>query len=120
MPVAYAVMICARAGPDIPGTGLGLWLLFALALLARDNSVVICSWAQRHSLIKLQRVFILQSTDKKKGGKFQPFKKLFGKRKKKDTTLSQAGSSGKKSHSPLSVNNGNFSSDEETLEDNLR
>lgn len=58
--------------------------------------------------------------DKKKGGKFQPFKKLFGKRKKKDTSLSRETSAGKKSHSPQSVSNGTFSSDEETLEDNLR
>jgi len=58
--------------------------------------------------------------DKKKGGKFQPFKKLFGRRKKKDTLWSQEASAGSKSHSPRSVSNGNFSSDEETLEDNLR
>lgn len=57
--------------------------------------------------------------DKKKGGKFQPFKKLFGKRKKKDTSLSREAFAGKKSHSPQSVSNGTFSSDEETLEDNL-
>lgn len=59
------------------------------------------------------------TTDKKKGGKFQPFKKLFGKRKKKDTSLSQEASV-RKSHSPRSVSNGTFSSDEETLDDNLR
>ncbi|XP_006730903.2 cancer-related regulator of actin dynamics [Leptonychotes weddellii] len=59
-------------------------------------------------------------SDKKKGGKFQPFKKLFGRRKKKDTLWSQEASAGDKSHSPRSVSNGNFSSDEETLEDNLR
>ncbi|XP_035876745.1 capping protein inhibiting regulator of actin dynamics isoform X1 [Phyllostomus discolor] len=58
--------------------------------------------------------------DKKKGGKFQPFKKLFGKRKKKDTSFSREASAGKKSHSPPSISNGTFSSDEETLEDNLR
>ncbi|KAM9678455.1 capping protein-inhibiting regulator of actin dynamics [Trichechus inunguis] len=59
-------------------------------------------------------------SDKKKGGKFQPFKKLFGKRKKKGTSLSPEESVGKKSYSPQSVSNGTFSSDEETLEDNLR
>ncbi|XP_071077382.1 capping protein-inhibiting regulator of actin dynamics isoform X1 [Desmodus rotundus] len=58
--------------------------------------------------------------DKKKGGKFQPFKKLFGKRKKKDTSFSREASAGKKSHSPQSISNGTFSSDEETLEDSLR
>ncbi|XP_029801429.1 cancer-related regulator of actin dynamics isoform X1 [Suricata suricatta] len=58
--------------------------------------------------------------EKKKGGKFQPFKKLFGKRKKKDTLLSQEASAGSKSHSARSISNGTFSSDEETLEDNLR
>ncbi|XP_021566930.1 uncharacterized protein KIAA1211-like, partial [Carlito syrichta] len=57
---------------------------------------------------------------KKKGGKFQPFKKLFGKRKKKDPSLSREESAGKKSHSHQSVSNGTFSSDEETLEDGLR
>nr|XP_021526016.1 uncharacterized protein KIAA1211 homolog isoform X1 [Aotus nancymaae] len=57
-------------------------------------------------------------SDKKK--KFQPFKKLFGKRKKKDTSLFQAQSVGKKSYSHQSVSNGTFSSDEETLEDDLR
>ncbi|XP_078223317.1 capping protein-inhibiting regulator of actin dynamics isoform X3 [Callithrix jacchus] len=57
-------------------------------------------------------------TDKKK--KFQPFKKLFGKRKKKDTSFFRAQSVGKKSYSHQSVNNGTFSSDEETLEDDLR
>ncbi|XP_036889982.1 capping protein inhibiting regulator of actin dynamics isoform X2 [Sturnira hondurensis] len=63
---------------------------------------------------------LLHSGDKKKGGKFQPFKKLFGKRKKKDTSFSREASAGKKSHSPQSISNGTFSSDEETLEDNLR
>lgn len=58
--------------------------------------------------------------DKKKGGKFQPFKKLFGRRKKKDTLLSQEVSTGTKIRSSRSVSNGTFSSDEETLEDNLR
>lgn len=58
-------------------------------------------------------------TDKKKGGKFQPFKKLFGKRKKKDPSLFWAQSVGKRSYSHQSVSNGTFSSDEETLEDNL-
>ncbi|XP_073747823.1 capping protein-inhibiting regulator of actin dynamics isoform X2 [Callorhinus ursinus] len=61
-----------------------------------------------------------RGSDKKKGGKFQPFKKLFGRRKKKDTLWSQEASAGNKNHSPQSVSNGNFSSDEETLEDNLR
>ncbi|XP_014403949.1 PREDICTED: uncharacterized protein KIAA1211 homolog [Myotis brandtii] len=59
-------------------------------------------------------------SDKKKGGKFQPFKKLFGKRKKKDTSISREAEAGRKSHSPQSVSNGTFSSDEETLEDSLR
>ncbi|XP_063096563.1 capping protein-inhibiting regulator of actin dynamics isoform X2 [Cavia porcellus] len=59
-------------------------------------------------------------SDKKKGGKFQPFKKLFGKRKKKDPSLSREESVGKKSYSPQCVSNGTFSSDEETLGDNLR
>ncbi|XP_036751124.2 capping protein-inhibiting regulator of actin dynamics isoform X2 [Manis pentadactyla] len=58
--------------------------------------------------------------DQKREGKFQPFKKFFGKRKKKNTTLSQEASVGKKNHSLQSVSNGTFSSDEETLEDNLR
>lgn len=56
--------------------------------------------------------------DKKKGGKFQPFKKLFGKRKKKDTLCRET--SAVKSHSPQCVSNGTFCSDEETLEENLR
>ncbi|XP_033614760.1 cancer-related regulator of actin dynamics, partial [Fukomys damarensis] len=58
--------------------------------------------------------------DKKKGGKFQSFKKLFGKRKKKDPSPSREEAVGKKSYSPQRVSNGTFSSDEETLEDNLR
>ncbi|DAA28652.1 TPA: hypothetical protein BOS_6656 [Bos taurus] len=58
--------------------------------------------------------------DKKKGGKFQPFKKLFGKRKKKGTSVSQEASAGRKCRSPPSVSNGTFSSDEETLEGSLR
>lgn len=58
--------------------------------------------------------------NKKRGGKFQPFKKLFGKRKKKGTSLSSEGSAGRQSHSPRSASNGTFSSDEETLENNLR
>ncbi|XP_015415564.1 PREDICTED: uncharacterized protein LOC107182135 [Myotis davidii] len=44
-------------------------------------------------------------SDKKKGGKFQPFKKLFGKRKKKDTSISREAEAGRKSHSPQSVSN---------------
>ncbi|KAM7157040.1 capping protein-inhibiting regulator of actin dynamics isoform 2-T2 [Molossus nigricans] len=60
------------------------------------------------------------ASDKKKGGKFQPFKKLFGKRKKKDTSFPREAASGKKGHSPQSGSNGTFSSDEETLEDSLR
>ncbi|XP_016063285.1 PREDICTED: uncharacterized protein KIAA1211 homolog [Miniopterus natalensis] len=56
-------------------------------------------------------------SDKKKGGKFQPFKKLFGKRKKKDTSICRETPAGKKSHTPQSISNGTFSSDEE---DNLR
>ncbi|KAM5271722.1 capping protein-inhibiting regulator of actin dynamics [Ctenodactylus gundi] len=59
-------------------------------------------------------------SDKKKGGKFQPFKKLFGKRKKKNTASSPEESVEKKSYSPQSLSNGIFSSDEETPEDNLR
>ncbi|XP_048219776.1 capping protein-inhibiting regulator of actin dynamics isoform X2 [Perognathus longimembris pacificus] len=58
--------------------------------------------------------------DKKKGGKFQPFKKLFGKRKKKDTSFSREASVRQKSDCTPSVSNGTFSSDEETLEDSLR
>ncbi|EPY86480.1 hypothetical protein CB1_000310005 [Camelus ferus] len=58
--------------------------------------------------------------DKKKGGKFQPFKKLFGRRKKKGTSVSREGSAGQKSRSPPSVSNGTLSSDEEILEDSLR
>lgn len=59
-------------------------------------------------------------SDKKKGGKFQPFRKLFGKRKKKGTSVSQEASAGRKCCSPQSVSNGAFSSDEETLESSLR
>ncbi|XP_069869009.1 capping protein-inhibiting regulator of actin dynamics [Dipodomys merriami] len=58
--------------------------------------------------------------DKKKGGKFQPFKKLFGKRKKKDTSFSREESVKQKSDGVPGVSNGAFSSDEETLEDSLR
>lgn len=72
------------------------------------------------ALSNCSRVFILQFTDKKKGGKFQPFKKLFGKKKKKGTLLSQEESAGRQSHSPPSASNETFSSDEETLENNLR
>uniref|UniRef100_A0A8C2UX65 Uncharacterized protein n=2 Tax=Chinchilla lanigera TaxID=34839 RepID=A0A8C2UX65_CHILA len=66
------------------------------------------------------RVHLVFSTDKKKGGKFQPFKKLFGKRKKRDPLPSRGESAGKKSYAPQSVSNGTFSSDEETPEDHLR
>ena len=59
-------------------------------------------------------------SDKKKGGEFQPFKKLFGKRKKKDTSVSQEASARRKCRSPPNVSNGTFSSSEETLEDSLR
>lgn len=58
--------------------------------------------------------------NKKRGGKFQPFKKLFGKKKKKGTLLSQEESAGRQSHSPQSASNGTFSSDEESLENDLR
>lgn len=58
--------------------------------------------------------------DKKKGGKFQPFKKLFGKRKKKSTLLSGEGPAERQRHTPQGASNGTFSSDEETLESNLR
>ncbi|XP_052055517.1 capping protein-inhibiting regulator of actin dynamics isoform X2 [Apodemus sylvaticus] len=61
-----------------------------------------------------------QVADKKKGGKFQPFKKLFGKKKKKGTLLSREESAGRQSHTAQSAGNGTFSSDEETLENNLR
>lgn len=57
--------------------------------------------------------------DKKRGGKFQPFKKLFGKKKKKGTLLFREESAGRQSHSPQSASNGTFSSDEETLENDL-
>ncbi|GAB1289751.1 Capping protein-inhibiting regulator of actin dynamics [Apodemus speciosus] len=60
------------------------------------------------------------SQNKKKGGKFQPFKKLFGKKKKKGILLSREESAGRQSHLPQSAGNGTFSSDEETLENNLR
>ncbi|KAJ8795412.1 hypothetical protein J1605_018427 [Eschrichtius robustus] len=61
-----------------------------------------------------------QPGDKKKGGKFQPLKKLFGKRRKKGTSTAREASAGRKGRSPPSVSNGTFSSDEETLEDSLR
>ncbi|XP_055967165.1 LOW QUALITY PROTEIN: capping protein-inhibiting regulator of actin dynamics [Sorex fumeus] len=57
--------------------------------------------------------------DKKKGGKFQPFKKLFSKRRKKDGTSTREVSAGR-SRRPPCVSNGTVSSDDETLDDNLR
>lgn len=58
--------------------------------------------------------------DRKKGGRFQPLKRWFGRRKKKDPSSPQEASAGDKSRCPRRVSNGTFSSDEETLEDNLR
>ncbi|KAM6267095.1 capping protein-inhibiting regulator of actin dynamics isoform 1-T5 [Spheniscus humboldti] len=50
---------------------------------------------------------------KKKAGKFQPFKKLFGKRKKREPTSDCEEAKLKPSHSFGNVCNGTFSSDEE-------
>ncbi|XP_051054244.1 capping protein-inhibiting regulator of actin dynamics isoform X2 [Phodopus roborovskii] len=62
-----------------------------------------------------------QVSDKKKGGKFQPFKKLFGKKKKKNTLLSEESAGRQRqSHAPWSASDGTLSSDEETLENSLR
>ncbi|XP_030047268.1 capping protein-inhibiting regulator of actin dynamics isoform X2 [Microcaecilia unicolor] len=57
--------------------------------------------------------------EKKKTGKFQPFRKLFGKKKKKDRVLALEGSKVKASHSIGNLSDGVLSSDEET-NDNLR
>jgi len=58
-------------------------------------------------------VFVLSSADKKKAGKFQPFKKLFGKRKKREPVSDCEEAKLKPSHSFGNVCNGTFSSDEE-------
>lgn len=110
---AWAALPCSAAGlfsraALCPGSLGPKWLSGNL-FLVRATALSNCS-----------RVFILQFTDKKKGGKFQPFKKLFGKKKKKGSLLSQEESSGRQSHSPPSASNGTFSSDEETQENNLR
>lgn len=91
-----------------PGSLGQRWLIGKL-FLVRSAALSNCSC-----------VFILQFTDKKKGGKFQPFKKLFGKKKKKGPLLSQEESALSQSLSPQSASNGTFSSDEETLENSLR
>ncbi|XP_074807467.1 capping protein-inhibiting regulator of actin dynamics isoform X2 [Natator depressus] len=51
---------------------------------------------------------------KKRAGKFQPFKKFFGKRKKRETTSDCVEAKLKPSHSFGNVCNGTLSSDEET------
>ncbi|XP_021251754.1 uncharacterized protein KIAA1211 homolog isoform X2 [Numida meleagris] len=51
--------------------------------------------------------------DKKKAGKFQPFKKLFGKRKKREPVSDCEEAKLKPSHSFGNICNGTFSSDEE-------
>lgn len=56
---------------------------------------------------------LLSSADKKKAGKFQPFKKLFGKRKKREPASECEEPKLKPSHSFGSICNGAFSSDEE-------
>nr|XP_033800529.1 cancer-related regulator of actin dynamics isoform X3 [Geotrypetes seraphini] len=55
--------------------------------------------------------------EKKKTGKFQPFRKLFGKKKKKDSLLALEGSKVKPSHSIGNLSDGVLSSDEETNDD---
>ncbi|OXB55052.1 hypothetical protein ASZ78_015067 [Callipepla squamata] len=52
-------------------------------------------------------------SDKKKAGKFQPFKKLFGKRKKREPVSDCEEAKLKPSHSFGNICNGTFSSDEE-------
>ncbi|KAG8134934.1 hypothetical protein E2320_008005 [Naja naja] len=59
-------------------------------------------------------MFALLSADKKKGSKFQPFKKLFGRRKKREATPDREATKLKASSSFGNVCNGALSSDEET------
>uniref|UniRef100_H2ZT48 DUF4592 domain-containing protein n=1 Tax=Latimeria chalumnae TaxID=7897 RepID=H2ZT48_LATCH len=55
--------------------------------------------------------------EKKRQGKFQPFKKLFGKKKKKDTSAAPEETRLKSSKSTGDVCNGNLSTDDKTNED---
>ncbi|PKU36189.1 hypothetical protein llap_13507 [Limosa lapponica baueri] len=71
------------------------------------------SWYQFHGRTHRQAPPRGTVSDKKKAGKFQPFKKLFGRRKKREPASEGEEAKLKPSHSFGNICNGTFSSDEE-------